>query len=79
VDVIIDLGKKAIPLEIKSGETITSDYFDGLNYWRKLAGQKQEPGPLSTRERIRICATTRLFIHGGTGDGKGRTEPDLNH
>lgn len=46
VDVIIDSGRKTIPLEIKSGETISSDYFAGLNYWRKLAGQEAGTGAI---------------------------------
>lgn len=38
IDGIIDKGDRLIPLEIKSGQTITSAYFKGLKYWNKLAG-----------------------------------------
>jgi uncharacterized protein len=36
VDLIIDNGLAQIPIEIKSGQTITKDYFKGLKYWQKL-------------------------------------------
>ncbi|WP_240964564.1 hypothetical protein [Flavivirga algicola] len=29
---------KLIPVEIKSGKTVTSDYFKGLKYWNHLTG-----------------------------------------
>jgi predicted AAA+ superfamily ATPase len=40
VDVIIDLGQKQIPIEIKSGQTIVDESFAGLDYWRTLPGQR---------------------------------------
>jgi uncharacterized protein len=33
VDVIIDTGKNLIPIEIKSGETVVTSFFDGLRYF----------------------------------------------
>lgn len=36
VDCIIDRGIKLIPLEIKSGETIASNFFDGLAKWNDM-------------------------------------------
>ena len=39
IDVIIDQGTRLLPVEIKSGETITESYFKGLNHWLKLAGR----------------------------------------
>lgn len=42
VDVIIDTGMNRIPIEIKAGKTIQSDYFKGLNYWNAL--RKEEGG-----------------------------------
>lgn len=36
IDVIIDNFDQLMPIEIKSGKTITPDYFKGLNYWNKL-------------------------------------------
>ena len=39
VDCIIDRGTDLIPVEIKSGKTINSSFFDGLNYWNALSKQ----------------------------------------
>ncbi|MFQ5676044.1 MAG: ATP-binding protein, partial [bacterium] len=39
VDVLIDEGVKLTPVEIKSGQTITADYFKGLKFWEKLTGK----------------------------------------
>ncbi len=39
VDLLIDHGTHLSPLEIKSGQTINRDYFKGLDFWRKLAGE----------------------------------------
>ena len=39
VDLLIDHGTHLSPLEIKSGQTINKDYFKGLDFWRKLAGE----------------------------------------
>lgn len=38
VDCIIEQGNSLIPLEIKSGETISRDFFKGLRYWSKISG-----------------------------------------
>ena len=35
VDIIIDMGDRLIPVETKSAQTVASDFFDGLAYWRK--------------------------------------------
>lgn len=37
VDCIIEQGNNLIPLEIKSGETISKDFFKGLRYWSKIS------------------------------------------
>jgi len=50
VDVIIDTGKQLIPIEIKSGTTITGSFFEGLRYFMAL-------GPKISR--------TGVLIHGG--------------
>ena len=46
VDVIIDTGKKLIPIEIKSGETISSSSFDGLRYFISLDSPASQTGVL---------------------------------
>ncbi|MFQ5411594.1 MAG: ATP-binding protein [Phycisphaerae bacterium] len=37
IDLLIDKGTMQIPIEIKSGQTIASDFFANIDYWRNLA------------------------------------------
>ena len=37
IDCLIDQGIDLIPVEIKSGKTVTTDFFKGLNYWKKIS------------------------------------------
>lgn len=39
VDVVAEQGKLLVPIEIKSGQTITADYFTGLKRWLSVAGK----------------------------------------
>ncbi len=39
VDVVVDRGDKLIPVEMKSGQTVTTDSFKGLNWWKELASE----------------------------------------
>jgi predicted AAA+ superfamily ATPase len=36
IDCVIQRGNALVPIEIKSGKTIGSDFFDGLTYWASL-------------------------------------------
>lgn len=36
IDLILEHGSQTIPIEIKSGQTLSGDYFKGLEYWKKL-------------------------------------------
>ena len=38
IDLIVTSGSRITPVEIKSGSTIASDFFRGLEYWNKLSG-----------------------------------------
>jgi len=42
IDILIDKGLTITPIEIKSGQTVTKDYFKGVKYWNKLT--KEEGG-----------------------------------
>jgi predicted AAA+ superfamily ATPase len=42
VDVLIDQGSALVPVEVKSGQTVASDFFQGLEGWRRIAGQTAE-------------------------------------
>jgi len=37
VDVLIEEGNKLVPVEIKAGQTVSSDYFRGLDRWQAMA------------------------------------------
>ena len=38
VDCILDYGTQLVPIEIKSGETVNSDFFTALVKWNQLSG-----------------------------------------
>lgn len=40
IDILIDTGTDLYPIEIKSGKTITSEFFKGLNFWNKISGKE---------------------------------------
>ena len=42
IDCIIEQGTKLFPIEIKSGRTVNTDYFDGLKYWSSLSHASPE-------------------------------------
>lgn len=46
VDVIVDQGLQLVPIEIKSGETLAEDAFNGLRYWLGLAETPNAPAAL---------------------------------
>ena len=37
IDLLIDLGGRLLPLEIKAGRTFSSSFFKNLTWWRKIA------------------------------------------
>lgn len=41
VDVIVDEGLNLLPIEIKSGQTVQSDYFKNIDYWNQLSGEER--------------------------------------
>lgn len=44
IDCILEGGNRVIPIEIKSGKTISPNYFDNLRYWRLLAALPEGEG-----------------------------------
>jgi predicted AAA+ superfamily ATPase len=46
IDLLIDLGVRSIPVEIKSGGTVSGDFFSTLNYWLEMPGNEQKNGVL---------------------------------
>jgi len=56
VDVLVDQGHMLLPIEIKSGQTIASDFFEGLHRFSSLAGNTVETAALvfgGTQEQTR--------------------------
>jgi len=51
IDCIIEKGIETLAIEIKAGMTITSSFFDSLQYWQKLA---------------KIPSSNNFLIYGGT-------------
>lgn len=41
IDIIIDKAGKLVPLEIKSGKTISPEFYKNINYWRKISEVKK--------------------------------------
>lgn len=46
LDIIIDLGNRLIPIEVKSGHTIAKDFFNGLDFWKTLSNNPSAPTAL---------------------------------
>ena len=46
IDAVIDRGAELLPIEIKSAQTVASDFFDGLARWRRLTGDEQAASAL---------------------------------
>jgi hypothetical protein len=46
VDVLVDLGSRLLPVEVKSGLTVASDAFDGLRFWLGLPANPNRSGVL---------------------------------
>lgn len=38
IDIVIETSSKLIPIEIKSGKTITPEFINGLVFWQKITG-----------------------------------------
>jgi predicted AAA+ superfamily ATPase len=39
VDLLIEQGAKLVPVEVKSGQTVAHDFFQGIDDWRRISGQ----------------------------------------
>jgi len=44
IDCLLVDGEKIVPIEIKSGKTISNSYFDNLEYWHQLVATPKEQG-----------------------------------
>lgn len=46
VDVLLEAGGRLRPVEIKSGQTVTAEFFAGLERWQALTGRQPEDAAL---------------------------------
>lgn len=46
VDFLVESGSRLVPVEVKSGQTVAGDFFDGLTYFRKITGNPGAPAAL---------------------------------
>ena len=46
IDFLVEEGETLVALEAKSGATITTSFFDGVQHWRRLVGEDSPPGVL---------------------------------
>lgn len=46
IDVVMETARDLVPIEIKSAQTIASDFFSGIDYWRQLSGEPGGPAAL---------------------------------
>ncbi len=44
IDCLLVEGENIVPVEIKSGKTITDSYFDNLKYWYQLTRMSEKQG-----------------------------------
>ncbi len=41
IDIIVDNAGKLLPIEIKSGKTVNTEFFKNIDYWSKLSGSNR--------------------------------------
>lgn len=46
IDLLLEQGTKILPIEIKSGQTINTEFLKGIEYWRKLTAAPDSSGIL---------------------------------
>ena len=62
VDVLFEKADELIPLEIKSGQTLNSDFFRGLDFWQKCSGiENQDSWLVYGGEKARLRRNTRVI------------------
>ena len=70
VDLLVAQAGLLQPVEVKSGQTVPADAFDGLGKWKDLAGQANKPSWL-------VYGGDRAFRHGGVEIVPWRGLPEL--
>jgi hypothetical protein len=55
-------GEKVTPVEIKSGKTLSTNYFDNLKYWRSLVGLPDDQGYVVYGGEQSMQTSTGAFV-----------------
>lgn len=69
IDLVVDRGGTLVPVEIKSGQTVASDFFSGLLKWASIAGKAG--GPLHL-----VYGGDKSYIREGVSVHSWRTLPE---
>lgn len=64
VDMLIESGDNITPVEIKSGQTITSDFMAGLQYYRDLSKQSEQAWLIYAGEQNRKYQKNNVHVVG---------------
>lgn len=62
IDCLLVDGEKIVPVEIKSGKTISNSYFDNLNYWRQLAALPENQGYVVYGGELSLQTSAGAFV-----------------
>jgi predicted AAA+ superfamily ATPase len=62
IDCLLVNGEKVTPVEIKSGKTMSTSYFDNLKYWRPLAALPEDQGYVVFGGEQSMQTSTGAFI-----------------
>lgn len=61
IDLVIDTAGRLLPIEIKSGTTITPQFFKNLDYWCKLSGAKSSIVLYAGKEKQKRSSGTEIL------------------
>jgi hypothetical protein len=68
VDLLIDQGRSLTAVEIKSGQTIGSDFTVGLQRWRRISGARGNSYLVYGGSSSAVAGVTRIVPWGGMGE-----------
>lgn len=80
IDIIVEQSNRLIPIEVKSGQTVSSDFFKGLNYWQNMAGETAVSGAARTRRKTTASAkqsTGKSWLVYGGDQNQGRSSAEV--
>jgi predicted AAA+ superfamily ATPase len=60
IDILLDNNSELIPIEIKSGSTLNSDYFKNIKYWHKISEVESQSFLIYSGEKQQRKKTTIL-------------------